>query len=71
VYKFNEVGSTKYLYLQNHIEARKNEELGDGDTSFDPQKYQPRLKLSASQFFAAIESKHFNVMPDGEINWLF
>lgn len=71
VYKFNEVSVTKYVYLQNHIEARKNEELGDGDTIFDPEKFQPRLKLSASVFTAAIENIHFKVFPDGEIAWKF
>lgn len=71
IYKFNIVSSTKYLYLQNHIEARKNDELGDGDTSFNPDKYQPRLKLTASKFTAAIEGKHFTIAPDGELAWLF
>lgn len=75
IYKFNEIGSgnssTKYLYLQNHIEARRDDELGEGDVSFDPENYQARLRLSAVQFTAAIEGKHFKVLPDGKIEWLF
>ena len=69
IYKFNDVASTKYIYLQNHIEARKNEELGDGDTSFDTSKYQPRLKLRADEFTCVIENKHFIINLDGSINW--
>ena len=70
VYKFNDVASTKYIYLQNHIEARKNEELGDGDTSFDTSKYQSRLKLRADEFTCVIENKHFLINIDGSIKWL-
>lgn len=70
VYKFNEVGSP-YIYLQNHLEARLNDVLGDGDTAFDSKKYQPRLKLKAEKFTCAIEGKHFVVYPDGNIKWLF
>ena len=69
VYKFNEIGSP-YIYLQNHLEARPNELLGDGDTVFEPAKYQHRLKLKADKFTCAIEGKHFEVKPDGQINWL-
>lgn len=69
VYKFNEMG-TPNIYLQNHIEARPNELLGDGDTQFDPAKYQHRLKLKADKFTCALEGKHFEIKPDGQINWL-
>ncbi len=68
IYKFNEMG-TPNLFLQNHIEARKNELLDDGDTSFNSSLYQYRLKIKANKFTAAIEGKHFEVMPDGEIKW--
>jgi len=70
VYKFNEISSSEYIYLQNHIEARKNDELGDGDTEWNFEKYQPRLKLISNRFTVAIESKHFEIKPDGEIKWL-
>lgn len=69
IYKFNEMG-TPNLFLQNHLEATRNELLDDGDTAFNPSSYQYRLKIKADKFTAAIESKHFEVMPDGEIKWL-
>lgn len=62
---------TPYIYLQNHIEARPNDVLGDGDTIFKPDIYQHRLKLKAENFTCAIEGKDFKVMLDGEIKWLF
>lgn len=70
VYKFNEVGSP-YIYLQFHLEARSNDQLGDGDTIFNAEKPQYRLKLKAGKFTCVIEGTHFKVMPDGEIKWLF
>lgn len=69
IYKFNETGAP-LIYLQNHIEARPNDELGDGETIFDPLKCQARLKLVASKFTCAIEEKHFKIELDGEIKWL-
>jgi hypothetical protein len=71
VYKFNVVGVTKYIYLQNHLEARKNDELLNGDDSFDLNKYQGRLKLNPEKFNCAIENKDFNVTLDGKIRWLY
>ena len=70
IYKFNEMG-TPNLFLQNHLEARKNELLDYGDTSFNPLTYQYRLKIKSDKFSCAIEGKHFKVEPDGEIKWLF
>lgn len=70
IYKFNEMG-TPNLFLQNHIEARKNELLDDGDTSFNPVSYQYRLKIKADKLNAAIESMHFVINPDGKIRWLY
>lgn len=69
IYKFNEMG-TPNLFLQNHLEARKNELLDDGDTFFDASKKQYRLKIKASKFNCAIEGKHFEIRPDGEIKWV-
>lgn len=69
VYKFNEMGSP-YIYLQFHLEARPNDQLGDGDTLFDHTKYQHRLKLKADRFTCAIENIHFRVTPDGNILWI-
>jgi CRISPR-associated endonuclease Csn1 len=68
IYKFNEKG-TLFVYLQNHIEASKNDSLGDGDKRVDLKNFQPRVYLSPSNFICAIESKHFEIKPDGEINW--
>ena len=48
----------------------KNLELADvGASSFNFIKPIPKLRLSKSSFNFAIEGKHFNVMPDGEIKW--
>jgi CRISPR-associated endonuclease Csn1 len=69
VYKFNETGSP-LIYLQNHLEARSNDNLSEGDTSFDEKKYQHRLKLVASGFKCAIEHQDFEVKLDGQIVWL-
>jgi len=63
--------TTGLLYLQHHIEARPNDELGDGETLFNPEKYQPRLKLTSDNFNCLIEHKDFKIKPDGEIEWLF
>lgn len=67
IYKFNEMGTTGYLYCQNHVEARPDGELGGGDTVLAPTKYQPRLKLSAAKFHCLIEHLDFVVKPDGKI----
>ncbi|NOU39423.1 MAG: hypothetical protein HOO89_11975 [Ferruginibacter sp.] len=69
VYKFNEMG-TPNLFLQNHLEARKNELLDDGETFFEPNKKHYRLKIKADKFTCAIEGKHFEIKLDGEIKWL-
>ena len=68
VYKFNEIG-TPYLFLQNHLEARKNELLDDGDNLFNPSEKQYRLKIKANKFTCAIEGKDFDIAPDGNITW--
>lgn len=69
VYKFNNSGSD-YIFLQNILEARPDKELGDGETEFIPEKYQPRLKLTAENFNFLREGSHFNIKPDGSIEWL-
>jgi CRISPR-associated endonuclease Csn1 len=71
VYKFNEPApSTVYIYFQNHLEARSNDTLGNGDKEVVFDQYQSRIFLNASKFKCAIEDKHFEIMPDGEIIWL-
>lgn len=69
IYKFNEMG-TPNLFLQNHLEARKNELLDDGDTSFDSTLNSYRLKIKADKFTCAIEGKDFKMEIDGDIKWL-
>ena len=72
IYKFNEPApATIYVYVQNQIEARPNELLGNGENELKLNIYQPRVFLSASKFKAAIEGKHFNVNLDGSINWTY
>ncbi len=68
VYKFNEMG-TPNLFLQNHLEARKNELLGDGDTLFDPKLNSYRLKIKADKFTCAIENKDFKIQINGDLSW--
>lgn len=72
VYKFNEPApSTVYLYCQNHLEAKNNEELGNGEKDLKLESYQSRVFLGASKFNAAIEGNHFELNLDGEIKWKF
>ena len=70
VYKFNDIGVTKYVYLQHHLEARRNDELNNGDGEFKKDVYQARMMISADKFNCAIEGKNFEVKLDGEIKWL-
>ncbi|MGH2647820.1 MAG: hypothetical protein ACRDE8_09650, partial [Ginsengibacter sp.] len=58
------------LYCQNHIEARPDSELGDGDTKFNPEKYQSRLKLTSNNFNCLIENLDFIISNDGNVEWL-
>jgi hypothetical protein len=55
--------------LQNHLEASKNELLGNGDGQFEKTKYQSRLMLNPDKFICAIEGVHFEIKLDGEIKW--
>jgi CRISPR-associated endonuclease Csn1 len=72
VYKFNEPApSTIYVYLQNHLEARPNDELGNGEKDVDFDRYQARLFLNAAKFNCALEGRDFTVQIDGQIRWLF
>ena len=70
IYKFNEPSSI-YIYLQNHIEARSNDELGNGEKTLNFEIYQPRVFLTAEKFTCAIEGRDFSVDLDGTIRWLF
>jgi len=70
VYKFNERPSV-FIYLQSHMEARKNDELGNGESEVDFLKYQPRVALIASKFNCALEGKDFFIDLDGQIIYNF
>jgi CRISPR-associated endonuclease Csn1 len=70
VYKFND-RNTIYVYLQNHMEARADNELGNGDSEIDLQKNQPRLSLSSGNFKCALEERDFTVNIDGTIEWKY
>ncbi|PZR24961.1 MAG: hypothetical protein DI535_20145 [Citrobacter freundii] len=72
VYKFNEPApSTVYIYMQNHLEARPNDELGNGEKDLNLERYQPRVFLNAAKFTCAIEGRDFSIDLDGTIRWLF
>jgi len=70
VFKFNNSGSD-YLYLQNAIEARSNDKMtkdglkGDGETVYDPSRYQHRLKLNADNCNFLIEGVDFEITTKG------
>lgn len=70
IIKFNEMG-TAYLYLQNHNEARRDEELNKISANhFDPNQYQARLELKCNKFNCLIENIDFKISPDGEIKFI-
>ncbi len=70
IFKFNERPSP-YVYMQHHLEARPNDELGNGDSEIDLAEYQPRLSLTAGNFKCALEGRDFSVSLDGIISWKF
>jgi CRISPR-associated endonuclease Csn1 len=70
VFKFNERPSP-YVYMQNHIEARPDGELGNGHSEIDLSEYQPRLSLTAGKFNCVLEGKDFTVSLDGRIKLNF
>jgi CRISPR-associated endonuclease Csn1 len=69
VYKFN-LTSVDCIYLQNHIEARKDADIKEDFTVFNPSKYQARLTLVANNFCSLIEGKDFEMNIDGTITFL-
>jgi len=72
LYKFNEPApGTIYCYLQNHLEARSNDQLGNGEKDLALEKFQPRIFLGSSKFTCIIEGKNFEVKPDGQIELFF
>lgn len=70
VNKFNEMG-TAFLYAQNHLEARPENELENAEVEINFNKYQPRLKLNVNKLNCVVENYDFKIKPDGTIDWLF
>ncbi len=67
IYKFKKDGR---LYLQHHLEARTDKELGNGPSKIDFSNLQPRYFISNSLFNFAIEGKDFVIKPDGKIEFI-
>lgn len=70
VNKFNEMG-TAFLYAQNHLEARPENELENAEVEINFNKYQPKLKLNVNKLNCVVENYDFKIKPDGTIDWLF
>jgi CRISPR-associated endonuclease Csn1 len=68
IYKFKKDGR---LYLQHHLEARPDKELGDGPSLINFDELESRYFISKDYFNFAIEGKDFEINPDGEIFWKF
>ncbi|MEM3373499.1 MAG: HNH endonuclease domain-containing protein [Candidatus Anstonellales archaeon] len=68
IYKFKKDGR---IYLQHHLEARSDKELGDGPSKIDFNNLHYRYFISKENFNFAIEGKDFEIKPDGEIIWKF
>ncbi len=69
LYKFNVMG-TPYLYFQNHMEARPENEIEKEDVEYNPNKYQARLALKIDKTNCLFEGIDFKIKPDGEIKWI-
>jgi CRISPR-associated endonuclease Csn1 len=69
VYKFNFKGQD-CIYLRNHIEARKDADIKEDSTIFNPNEYQARLTLVANSFNCLNEGKDFEMSLDGTIKWI-
>jgi len=64
VYKFNNSGSD-YVFVQNHLEARSNDQIPKDETTFIPEQYQARLKLNANACNFLIEGVNFRITETG------
>ena len=60
------------MYLKNHLESRADKDIKENEYRIlDFDKYQSRLQFTSDKFNCAIEGKHFEIKPDGEIIWKF
>lgn len=67
------------ITFKYHLNAMAEDELKSvmkekgspeaGESRFDFDEPTPKLRLSKAALNFAIEGKHFNIMPDGNINW--
>jgi CRISPR-associated endonuclease Csn1 len=73
IFKFNEPApSTAYIYFQNHIESRPDDELKKlEEKDFNPEKYQARIFLTCEKLNFLLENKDFKINLDGTIEWLY
>ena len=60
---------SNFIYLQNNIEARLDNEIKDDDATFNSGRYQARLHLVANNFNCLIEGRDFEITPMGEIKF--
>jgi CRISPR-associated endonuclease Csn1 len=70
LYKIIEFEKDGRIKFKHHIDARKDEALGKGDSIIDYNKPKGKLRLSKGNFNFIIEGKDFNIEPDGKIRWL-
>lgn len=70
VRKFNVITSV-YVYMHQHIDARKETEFSTEEkgTEFNSQKTYPYIKCTAPNFKALIEHYDFEINPLGKINF--
>jgi CRISPR-associated endonuclease Csn1 len=61
--------TTGQVQFQHHLEARPDKELSVGISKVNFENVEPRYLLSPSSFDFAIEGKHFEIKPGGEIKW--
>jgi CRISPR-associated endonuclease Csn1 len=69
------------ISFKHHLNAMKEDDLGkemkrlgfasSGASEFDFKNPIPKLRLSQGSLNMAIENKHFNIKPDGEIKWKY
>ncbi len=68
VYKFNFKGQD-CIYLQNHLEARKDSDIDEDYTTFNSKIYQPRLTMVANSFNCLIEHRDFEIQLNGKVEF--
>ncbi|MGE0079510.1 MAG: type II CRISPR RNA-guided endonuclease Cas9 [Bacteroidales bacterium] len=67
LYKITEFEKDGRIKFKYHIDARKDEEIGKGDSAIDYITPKGKLRLTKGNFNFLIEGKDFEIKPDGEI----